>query len=62
MSPHKAGWIGGVFQAWVAPRVGKEMAGERTPRPRPVAATSGYPLEGCSPAEPASVSPDEMTF
>jgi hypothetical protein len=45
-------------KASVAPMVGGKMAGERTPRPRPTVATRGYPSEGCSPAEPSSVSPD----
>jgi putative transposase len=46
------------FQASVAPQVGVELARERTPRPRPVVATFGYPSTGCSPAEPVSVSPN----
>jgi transposase InsO family protein len=45
-------------QAWVAPMVGEKMAGEKPPRPRPTVATPDYPSEGCSPAEPSSVSPD----
>lgn len=45
-------------QAWVAPQVGKKKAGKQPSRPRPSVATSGYPSAGCSPAEPASVSPD----
>lgn len=50
------------FKASVAPRVGKKMTGKRTPQPRPVVATSDYPLAGCSPAEPASVSPDNSSI
>lgn len=50
------------FQASVAPRVGIKSAGERTPQPRPVVATLGYPLAGCSPAEPASVSPNNTSI
>lgn len=49
-------------QAWVAPMVGKEITGERSPRPRPTVATPGYPSEGCSPAGPSSVSPDNLSI
>ncbi len=49
-------------EAWDAPQVGKEKAGERTPRPRPTVASPGYPLAGCSPAGPASVSPDSLSI
>jgi putative transposase len=48
--------------AWVAPMVGGKMAGEKPPRPRPMVATPGYPAEGCSPAVPASVSPDNSSI
>lgn len=44
----------------VAPKVRHEKAGERTPQPRPMVATSGYPLERCSPAELSAVSPDNL--
>jgi putative transposase len=46
------------FEAWIAPQVGQEKAGESPPRPRPVVAISTYPLASCSPAELASVSMD----
>lgn len=45
-------------QVWVAPQVGEKMAGKKSSRPRPSVATPGYPSASCSPAEPASVSPD----
>lgn len=49
-------------QAWVAPMVGEEMAGETSPRPRPTVTTPGYPSAGCSPAGPTSVSPDTTSI
>lgn len=49
-------------QASVAPRVAIKKARENTPRPRPVVATFEYPLAGCSPAEPASVSPNNTSI
>lgn len=45
-------------QACVAPMVEGKVTGEKTPQPRPTVAMPGYPLEGCSPAEPSSVLPD----
>lgn len=48
------------LKAWDAPQVGNKKAGELPLRPRPVVASSGYPSAGCSPAEPACVSPDNQ--
>jgi transposase InsO family protein len=45
-------------EALNAPQVGNKKAGEKTLRPRPAVALSEYPSTGCSPAEPASVSPN----
>lgn len=47
-------------EASIAPQVGHEKAGISSSRPRPVVAISKYPLAGCSPAEPASVSLDSQ--
>lgn len=49
-------------EASLAPQVGKEKAGEMTPRPRPVVAISTYPSASCSPAEPACVSVDTQSI
>ena len=45
-------------EASVAPSVGKKKTGAQRPRPRPMVATSEYPLERCSPAWLSSVSSD----
>ncbi len=45
-------------EAWETPKVGKKEAEEQALRPRPMVVTSSYPSASCSPAEPASVSPD----
>jgi transposase InsO family protein len=48
-------------QAWVDPMVEKK-AGGKILQPRPTVSTSSYPANGCSPAEPSSVSPDTVSI